>query len=49
MSQLGYMFIAVGLGFIQLDFSMYSHAFFKAMLFMGAGGVIMALHHDKIF
>ena len=48
MSQLGYMFIAVGLGFYSTGlFHVFTHAFFKAMLFMGAGGVIMALHHQQ--
>ncbi len=48
MSQLGYMFIAVGLGFYASGlFHVFTHAFFKAMLFMGAGGVIIALHHEQ--
>jgi len=48
MSQLGYMFIAVGLGFYSTGlFHVFTHAFFKAMLFMGAGGVIIALHHEQ--
>ncbi|MDD2896419.1 MAG: NADH-quinone oxidoreductase subunit L [Aliarcobacter sp.] len=48
MSQLGYMFIAVGLGFYSTGlFHVFTHAFFKAMLFMGAGGVIMAVHHEQ--
>jgi NADH-quinone oxidoreductase subunit L len=48
MSQLGYMFIAVGLGFYSTGlFHVFTHAFFKAMLFMGAGGVIIALHHQQ--
>lgn len=48
MSQLGYMFIAVGLGFYSTGlFHVFTHAFFKAMLFMGAGGVIMAIHHEQ--
>ena len=48
MSQLGYMVIAVGLGFYSTGlFHVFTHAFFKAMLFMGAGGVIMALHHEQ--
>ena len=48
MSQLGYMFIAVGLGFYSSGlFHVFTHAFFKAMLFMGAGGVILALHHEQ--
>lgn len=48
MSQLGYMFIAVGLGFYSSGlFHVFTHAFFKAMLFMGAGGVIIAIHHEQ--
>ena len=48
MSQLGYMFIAVGLGFYSSGlFHVFTHAFFKAMLFMGAGGVILAIHHEQ--
>lgn len=48
MSQLGYMFIAVGLGFYSSGlFHVFTHAFFKAMLFMGAGGVLIALHHEQ--
>jgi len=48
MSQLGYMFIAVGLGFYSSGlFHVFTHAFFKAMLFMGAGGAILALHHEQ--
>ena len=48
MSQLGYMFIAVGLGFYSTGlFHVFTHAFFKAMLFMGAGGIIIALHHEQ--
>ena len=48
MSQLGYMFIAVGLGFYSSGlFHVLTHAFFKAMLFMGAGGMIIALHHEQ--
>ncbi len=48
MSQLGYMFIGVGLGFYSSGlFHVFTHAFFKAMLFMGAGGMIMALHHEQ--
>jgi NADH-quinone oxidoreductase subunit L len=48
MSQLGYMFIAVGLGYYSTGlFHVFTHAFFKAMLFMGAGGIIIALHHEQ--
>lgn len=48
MSQLGYMFIAVGLG--QYDaglFHTFTHAFFKALLFLCAGSVLYALHHEQ--
>jgi len=48
MSQLGYMFIAVGLGAYRSGiFHVFTHAFFKALLFMGAGAVIIALHHEQ--
>lgn len=48
MSQLGYMFIAVGLGFYSSGlFHVFTHAFFKAMLFMGAGAMIIAMHHEQ--
>lgn len=48
MSQLGYMFIAVGLGVYSSGiFHVFTHAFFKALLFMGAGAVIIALHHEQ--
>jgi NADH-quinone oxidoreductase subunit L len=48
MSQLGYMFIAVGLGaYSNGIFHLFGHAFFKALLFMGAGAVIVALHHEQ--
>ena len=48
MSQLGYMFMAVGLGFYSTGlFHVFTHAFFKAMLFMGAGAVILAVHHEQ--
>jgi len=48
MSQLGYMFIAVGLGAYSAGiFHVFTHAFFKALLFMGAGAVIIALHHEQ--
>lgn len=48
MSQLGYMFIAVGLGNYGAGiFHVFTHAFFKALLFMGAGAVIVALHHEQ--
>lgn len=48
MSQLGYMFIAVGLGAYSAGiFHVFTHAFFKALLFMGAGAIIVALHHEQ--
>ena len=48
MSQLGYMFIGVGLGVYSSGiFHVFTHAFFKALLFMGAGAVIIALHHEQ--
>lgn len=47
-SQLGYMFVAVGLGFYASGlFHVFTHAFFKALLFMGAGTVILQLHHEQ--
>ena len=47
-SQLGYMFVAVGLGFYGSGlFHVFTHAFFKALLFMGAGAVILQLHHEQ--
>ncbi|MBM4342473.1 MAG: NADH-quinone oxidoreductase subunit L [Deltaproteobacteria bacterium] len=47
-SQLGYMFIAVGAGaFAAGIFHLFTHAFFKACLFLGAGAVIHALHHEQ--
>jgi len=48
MSQLGYMFMAVGIGAYSSGiFHVFTHAFFKALLFMGAGAVIVALHHEQ--
>jgi NADH-quinone oxidoreductase subunit L len=45
-SQLGYMFIAVGTGaYASGVFHLVTHAFFKALLFLGAGSVIHAMHH----
>jgi NADH-quinone oxidoreductase subunit L len=42
------MFIAVGLGaYSSALFHVFTHAFFKALLFMGAGAVIVALHHEQ--
>jgi NADH-quinone oxidoreductase subunit L len=48
LSQLGYMVMAVGLGGPKEGmFHLYTHAFFKAMLFLGAGAVIYACHHEQ--
>jgi NADH-quinone oxidoreductase subunit L len=48
MSQLGYMFIALGVGaYGAAIFHLATHAFFKALLFLGAGQVIHALHHEQ--
>ncbi len=45
-SQLGYMFLALGVGaFIAGFFHILTHAFFKALLFLGSGSVIHAMHH----
>jgi len=47
-SQLGYMFVAEGVGAYGTGiFHLFTHAFFKALLFLGAGAVIIALHHDQ--
>jgi NADH-quinone oxidoreductase subunit L len=47
-SQLGYMFLACGVGaFTAGIFHLFTHAFFKALLFLGAGSVIIALHHRQ--
>lgn len=47
-SQLGYMFLAAGCGaYSEAIFHVVTHAFFKALLFMGAGAVIMAMHHEQ--
>jgi NADH-quinone oxidoreductase subunit L len=47
-SQLGYMFLAMGLGAYTAGmFHLMTHAFFKALLFLGAGSVIYALHHEQ--
>ncbi|MBC5992049.1 NADH-quinone oxidoreductase subunit L [Pontibacter cellulosilyticus] len=46
-SQIGYMFLALGVGaWSAAVFHFMIHAFFKALLFLGAGAVIMALHHE---
>ncbi len=48
LSQLGYMVMAVGLhGPAAAMFHLTTHAFFKALLFLGAGSVIIALHHEQ--
>ena len=47
-SQLGYMFVAAGVGVYSVAvFHLFTHAFFKAMLFLGAGSVIHATHHEQ--
>jgi len=47
-SQLGYMFIACGLSAYNIAiFHLMTHAFFKALLFLGAGNVIHAMHHEQ--
>ena len=47
-SQLGYMFVALGVGGYGLGiFHLFTHAFFKALLFLGAGSVIHAMHHEQ--
>ncbi|MCY3877714.1 MAG: NADH-quinone oxidoreductase subunit L [Rhodobacteraceae bacterium] len=47
-SQLGYMFAAAGCGVYQAAmFHLFTHAFFKALLFLGAGSVIHAMHHEQ--
>src|SRR5687768_7552222 len=47
-SQLGYMFLAVGSGaYIAAIFHMVTHAFFKALLFLGAGSVIHGMHDEQ--
>ena len=47
-SQLGYMFVAAGSGVYPVAmFHLFTHAFFKAMLFLGAGSVITAMHHEQ--
>ena len=47
-SQLGYMFFAAGSGAYQASmFHLFTHAFFKALLFLGAGSVIVAMHHEQ--
>ncbi|RSY88807.1 NADH-quinone oxidoreductase subunit L [Sphingomonas koreensis] len=47
-SQLGYMFFAAGVGMYGAAmFHLFTHAFFKALLFLGAGSVIHAMHHEQ--
>ncbi len=47
-SQLGYMFVALGAGAYSAGiFHLFTHAFFKALLFLGAGSVIHAMHHEQ--
>ena len=47
-SQLGYMFFAAGAGAYQASmFHLFTHAFFKALLFLGSGSVIVAMHHEQ--
>ena len=48
MSQLGYMFMALGVGAWQVAiFHLMTHAFFKALLFLAAGAVIISTHHEQ--
>ena len=47
-SQLGYMFLACGMGaFVAAIFHVITHAFFKALLFLGSGSVIHGMHHEQ--
>jgi NADH-quinone oxidoreductase subunit L len=47
-SQLGYMFVGLGAGVYSAGiFHLFTHAFFKALLFLGAGSVIHAMHHEQ--
>ena len=47
-SQLGYMFVAMGTGAYSVGmFHLFTHAFFKALLFLGSGSVIYAMHHEQ--
>ncbi|WP_398478661.1 NADH-quinone oxidoreductase subunit L [Tardiphaga sp.] len=47
-SQLGYMFVALGTGAYSVAmFHLFTHAFFKALLFLGSGSVIYAMHHEQ--
>ncbi|MCZ6711176.1 MAG: NADH-quinone oxidoreductase subunit L, partial [Gammaproteobacteria bacterium] len=48
MSQIGYMFMALGVGaWSAAIFHLMTHAFFKALLFLAAGSVILAVHHEQ--
>jgi NADH-quinone oxidoreductase subunit L len=47
-SQLGYMFVAMGVGAYSVGmYHLFTHAFFKALLFLGCGSVIVAMHHEQ--
>lgn len=47
-SQLGYMFLACGVGAFSAGiFHVFTHAFFKALLFLGSGSVILGMHHEQ--
>ena len=47
-SQLGYMFVAMGAGAYSVGmFHLFTHAFFKALLFLASGAVILACHHEQ--
>jgi len=47
-SQLGYMFVAMGAGAYSVGmYHLFTHAFFKALLFLGSGSVIHAMHHEQ--
>jgi NADH-quinone oxidoreductase subunit L len=47
-SQLGYMFVAMGVGAYSVGmYHLFTHAFFKGLLFLGSGSVIVAMHHEQ--
>jgi NADH-quinone oxidoreductase subunit L len=47
-AQLGYMFVAMGVGAYSVGmYHLFTHAFFKALLFLGSGSVIIAMHHEQ--
>src|SRR5213078_3238657 len=47
-SQLGYMMMALGVGgYVAGLFHLFTHAFFKALLFLGSGSIIHAMHHEQ--